>query len=105
MRESWRERRRTRALLKADAEAAAPLIKAARAEIEADAQAIREEFEDLRGFPPLCPRCHRTLVDQTTQLSRKKWRWMWVCPWGTDTQSTTPPLATRAGYRVRDERR
>jgi hypothetical protein len=66
------------AKLKADAEAAAPMIESVRAEIEAAAQAIRDEFADMRGFPPMC----RTLVYERREVGRRKWRWKWTCRWG-----------------------
>ena len=76
---SWRQRRKAMAAVKADAGAALPLIAVARSDAESAAQALRDEFSDLAGFPPSCPRCHRSLVYQRVQLSRKRWRWMWCC--------------------------
>jgi hypothetical protein len=79
MLDDWRQRRRMIAALKEDAAVALPLLAVARAEVEAAAQELRDEFSDLSGFPPSCPRCHRSLVYQRVELSRKKWRWMWCC--------------------------
>ena len=79
MLESWRERRRLMKRLKVDAKTTLPRLQAAKVEVEAAARDLRQEFQELPGFPPSCPRCGRSLVYQRVQLSRKKWRWMWLC--------------------------
>src|SRR6266511_3294898 len=79
MLDTWRGRRRLMKRLKADAKTTLPLLQAAKLEAEAAARALREEFQELPGFPPSCPRCGRSLVYRSVQLSRKKWRWMWAC--------------------------
>jgi hypothetical protein len=56
-----------------------PELDALHAEIDAGALAVRTEFGDLPGFPPICESCDRVMVYLRVKLGRKKWRWMWHC--------------------------
>jgi hypothetical protein len=57
-----------------------PSVVAFQDEIKAAARAVRDEFDDLPGFPPTCERCDRVMLYERVQLGRAKWRWMWGCP-------------------------
>jgi hypothetical protein len=75
----FRTRRRYRQLARAEAARLAPLLAQVRDEIDAAAEAVREENRDALGFPPLCPKCGRGMVARRSQLSKKRWRWEWTC--------------------------
>ena len=57
-----------------------PSVEAFQEEAEAAGRAVRDEFGDLPGFPPICDRCDRVMLYRRVHLGGKKWRWMWVCP-------------------------
>jgi hypothetical protein len=72
--------RPVRKAAKAEAARALPAVEELRLHVERSASAVREEYSELPGFPPSCPRCERIMHYRKTQLARKKWRWMWNCP-------------------------
>jgi hypothetical protein len=74
------ERRAERRELAREAAELLPRVALLKHEVAERSLAVREEFRDLPGFPPLCERCDVVMLYRRVQLGRKKWRWMWRCP-------------------------
>jgi hypothetical protein len=74
-----RTRRRYRRLARDEAARLAPLLTEARSEIDAAAEAVREENRNALGFPPLCPRCGRGMIARHRQTSKRRGYWEWSC--------------------------